>query len=60
MLDDFQKLSSLTPRFGCRTLDILHVACALQIKPDLFVTFDSRQQQLAEEAGLATSNPGKV
>ncbi len=59
LFDDFQKLSALTPRSGCRTLDILHVACALQLSPHLFVTFDTRQEALAIEAGLKTVNPGK-
>jgi len=53
----FQTLSALTPRLGCRTLDILHVACALQLRPDLFVTFDLRQNSLAREAGLQTHLP---
>jgi predicted nucleic acid-binding protein len=59
LFDDFQKLSTLTPHSGCRMLDILHVACALQLSPDLFVTFDSRQEALAIKAGLKTVNPGK-
>lgn len=50
----FKKLCALTPRLGCRTLDVLHVACALQLRPDLFVTFDLRQNALAREAGLKT------
>lgn len=59
LFDDFLKLSALTPHTGCRMLDILHVACALQLSPDLFVTFDSRQEALAIKAGLKTVNPGK-
>ncbi len=48
----FQRLAVHTSRLGCRTLDIMHVACACQIAPDLFVSFDARQRQLAELAGL--------
>ncbi len=60
LFDCFQKLSALTPHTGCRTLDILHVACAMQLSPNLFVTFDSRQEALAIEAGLKTLNPSKA
>lgn len=38
--------------FGTRTLDVLHVAAALILKPDLFFTFDKRQSQLAKAEGL--------
>jgi predicted nucleic acid-binding protein len=41
-----------TPALGCRTLDVLHVACALELQFRRFVTFDRRQQQLARAAGL--------
>ena len=54
----FQRLSAHTPQLGCRTLDILHVACASLIGPDLFVSFDSRQNQLAEKAGLRVHAAG--
>lgn len=54
----FQRLSAHTPQLGCRTLDILHVACACLIGPDLFVSFDSRQNQLAEKAGLRVHAAG--
>jgi predicted nucleic acid-binding protein len=52
LMESFRQLSAETPRLGCRTLDILHVACALQLKADTFVTFDTRQRALAEHAGL--------
>jgi predicted nucleic acid-binding protein len=48
----FRRLSAETPRLGCRTLDILHVACATLLDPDAFVTFDARQRMLARHAGL--------
>jgi predicted nucleic acid-binding protein len=39
---------------GTRTLDTLHVACALELKADRFWTFDERQARLAEAVGLDT------
>ena len=41
-----------TPKLGTRSLDVLHVACALELKLSYFLTFDIRQQQLAAAAGL--------
>jgi len=52
LMDEFRRLSALTPRLGCRTMDILHVACASQLRPNHFLTFDSRQKKLAAAAGL--------
>jgi predicted nucleic acid-binding protein len=40
---------------GCRTLDTLHVAAALELGVDAFWTFDQRQARLAEAAGLSVS-----
>ncbi len=40
---------------GTRTLDSLHVACALELKADRFWTFDERQKKLAKAAGLKTN-----
>ena len=37
-----------------RTLDALHVACALEWNADLFVSSDKRQIAAAKQAGLAT------
>jgi predicted nucleic acid-binding protein len=42
------------PVLGVRTLDSLHVACALELKADRFWTFDERQARLAEAVGLDT------
>jgi predicted nucleic acid-binding protein len=42
------------PSLGVRTLDSLHVACALELKAERFWTFDERQAKLAEAAGLDT------
>ena len=41
-----------TPKLGTRSLDVLHVACALEMKRRHFLSFDERQQQLASSAGL--------
>jgi len=41
-----------TGNTGSRSLDILHVASALSIKADRFLTIDTRQSKLASLAGL--------
>lgn len=43
-----------TAGIGSRSLDIMHVALALSIGADRFLTFDERQSQLALAAGLQT------
>jgi predicted nucleic acid-binding protein len=43
-----------TPRLGTRSLDVLHVACALELKLRHFLTFDDRQRKLAPAVGLRT------
>jgi predicted nucleic acid-binding protein len=40
------------PSLGIRTLDSLHVACALELKAGQFWTFDERQMKLANAVGL--------
>ena len=40
------------PKLGTRTLDSLHVACALELKAERFWTFDERQAKLAKAEGL--------
>jgi len=40
---------------GVRTLDILHVATALELGVKEFVTADQRQAKLAEKCGLAVT-----
>jgi predicted nucleic acid-binding protein len=42
-------------KLGVRTLDSLHVACALELKAERFWTFDDRQAKLAKAEGLKTS-----
>lgn len=41
-----------TAKGGHRTLDILHVATAIHLGAQAFLTFDARQRQLALYAGL--------
>ena len=43
------------PKLGVRTLDTLHVACALELKAERFWTFDERQAKLAKAQGLKTT-----
>ena len=40
---------------GMRTLDSLHVACALELGAERFWTFDERQARLAQAVGLNTA-----
>jgi predicted nucleic acid-binding protein len=42
-------------KLGVRTLDSLHVACALELRAEQFWTFDERQAKLAKAEGLKTS-----
>lgn len=42
-------------KLGVRTLDTLHVSCALELQAERFWTFDERQAKLAKAAGLKTS-----
>jgi predicted nucleic acid-binding protein len=48
----FLRLSVETPQLGCRTMDIFHVACALEIAATGFLSFDQRQNALAKHVGL--------
>jgi hypothetical protein len=57
LLDRFRDLAKLTPQTGCRTMDILHVAAALEIGAGTFVSFDERQSRLAALAGLPCQMP---
>jgi len=41
-----------TASIGCRSLDVLHVASALELELKNFLTFDRRQQKLAAAAGI--------
>ncbi len=41
-----------TPAIGTRTLDLLHIAAALELQADAFLSFDDRQRRGAAAAGL--------
>ncbi len=56
----FRRLSTFTRELGCRTLDTLHVACAALLEAGLFATFDQRQKNLAEQAGLVVWEPSRA
>jgi predicted nucleic acid-binding protein len=47
--------SQYGPVLGVRTLDSLHVACALELGAQKFWTFDERQAKLAAAVGLSTT-----
>lgn len=40
---------------GCRSADLFHVAAALELGADVFLSFDERQAKLAEAAGLSSA-----
>ncbi len=44
-----------TPTLGVRSLDLLHVACALTLDAERFWSFDTQQRKLAAAEGLAVS-----
>lgn len=48
---------SHSAKLGTRSLDVLHVASALELELRLFVTYDSRQEALARAVGLKTLAP---
>jgi hypothetical protein len=53
------KLSTAhTERLGARAIDLLHVACALTLESELFLTTDTRQAQLATAEGLKVLSAG--
>lgn len=43
---------SLLESHPLRAMDALHVACALAVKPDIFISADRRQLSAARKAGL--------
>ncbi|MBI4454817.1 MAG: type II toxin-antitoxin system VapC family toxin [Acidobacteria bacterium] len=55
-VDVFRKAEELSqrhsPHIGCRSLDLLHVACAVLLPAGDLLTFDARQASLALRAGL--------
>ncbi len=49
-----EKLGAVnTENIGCRSGDLLHVAAAVELNVELFLTFDERQKKMARAAGLA-------
>jgi predicted nucleic acid-binding protein len=48
-----------TRSIGCRSLDLIHVASAIELGMKHFVTFDLRQQQLARSVGLKVTIPSR-
>lgn len=46
-----------TITLGTRTLDVLHVASALELGARMFVTYDARQAALAKAVGLKSLAP---
>ena len=56
----FQRARSLslqsTARLGLRTVDLLHVAAALELGSTSLFTFDLRQRKLCSELGLAINS----
>jgi len=44
-----------TERLGARAIDLLHVASALTLECELFLTTDARQAQLARAEGLSVT-----
>ena len=45
-------------RLGARAIDLLHVACALTLESELFLTTDVRQAQLARAEGMDVITTG--
>ncbi len=60
-MNNFEKAMQMarrrTPHLGTRTLDILHVASALELRAEMFCTFDHNQARLAKAEGLRVT-PG--
>lgn len=55
LLLETERLSAQhTGRLGTRSLDVMHVACALLVGATDFLGFDERQLALAKAAGLKT------
>lgn len=52
-MDRARKLSATqTEKTGARAIDLLHVACALLLESEVFLTSDQRQAALAKAEGL--------
>jgi hypothetical protein len=53
------RLTDISSKTGCRSLDIMHVAAASLFRVDQFITFDVKQAELAEKAGVNTICPAE-
>ena len=54
VLREAEKLSAArAEEFGCRSADLFHVAAAVKLGTDRFLTFDERQRKAAKAAGLS-------
>lgn len=51
-----QLSTAYTERLGTRAIDLLHIACALMLKADFFLTADQRQAQLARAEGIKVTS----
>jgi hypothetical protein len=52
-MDRARRLSAThSERVGARAIDLLHVACALLLESEVFLTSDQRQAALAKAEGL--------
>ena len=51
-----QLSSAYTDQLGARAIDLLHVACALLLESEVFLTSDQRQAELAKSEGLQVSS----
>ena len=60
-LDVFRHAETLSKRLssamGVRSLDLLHIASALLLQAESFLTFDKRQRTAAQKAGLKIVAP---
>ncbi len=52
------RLAGLLPGATLHSLDAVHIATALDAEADTFLSYDDRQRQGAERAGLTTAAPG--
>lgn len=60
-LDRARELSAAhTDRLGARAIDLLHVACALMLESEVFLTFDERQSELAKAERLPVPDLGRL
>ena len=50
--DVLASVVSLLETHPLRAMDALHIACALAVKPDIFISADHRQLSAARKAGL--------